>query len=201
MKQFIKTDNNTFTFSTCENCKAKCCSGNNGTIFAQILLSDFKETYKNFPILFIFGELGYIKPVVLLTNGKDFCQYLRDYKCSIYENRPSICRAYPLSSNIDDLTYIDHLCEAVNDNTKPNKTIIQNNQIQKDFDYPTLHNYQDKYINTFRELEVFNKKEDFCVATIINGLVFYRFNKIVDNIYMQMHQESLVHLTKKYFIN
>lgn len=199
MKQFIQTKNKKFTFSSCEKCEANCCNGQKGTIFAQIILSDFEEVYKNFPILFIFGELGYLKPVVILTNGENFCKYLEDFRCTIYNNRPSICRVYPLSSNIDDLVYIDELCPAVNDDEKIKEEIVQNSHVNEKYDYPTLHNYQDKYIDTFRELDKFNEKENFSIALEIKGINFYKFNKKVDNKYMQMHQNSLIHLQNEYF--
>lgn len=201
MKQFINTQNNLFTFSSCDKCEANCCNGKKGTTFAQIILEDFKEIYKNFPILFIFGELGYLKPVVILTNGKDFCKYLDNFKCLIYEKRPSICKVYPLSSNIDDNIYIDELCPAVNDDTEEKKIIIENSILNKTFDYPTLNNYQDKYIQTFRELDQFNNKIEFSLALIIKGIQFYKFNTKTTNKYMQMHQKSLIHLKDKYFID
>lgn len=201
MKQFTSTIDKSYTFSNCSICPAKCCDGRQGTVFAQILLSDIEEVYKNFPVLFIYGELGYLKPVVLLTNGHGFCKYLKDFKCSIYENRPSICRVYPLSSNIDNIIYIDEMCPAINDKENSHKTIVENSLVEKDFDYPTLNNYQDKYIDTFREFDVFNKKEDFSLIRIIKGIEFYKYNIEVDNKYMKMHQESLIHLQSEYFIN
>jgi len=201
MKQFIDTKNNTYTFSSCEICPAKCCDGRQGTVFAQIILEDFKTVYKNFPILFLFGELGYLKPIVLLTNGVGFCKYLKDFKCSIYEQRPSICRAYPLSPNVDDNIYIDEVCPAVNDKQNSSQTIISNSQISPAFDYKTLHNYQDKYIETHYEMENFNNKDDFSIVAIINGIEFYKCNKLYENEFMKMHQDSLAHLQDRYFTN
>lgn len=201
MKQFINTNENRYSFSNCEICPAKCCNGNEGTVFAQIILEDFEIVHKSFPILFLFGELGYLKPVILLTNGKNYCKYLKDFKCTIYEQRPSICRVYPLSANIDDNVYIDELCPAVNDEKHENRIIIENTKISKDFDYSTLHNYQDKYINTHIEMEKFNQKENFSVAITINGINFFKCNQLFKNKYMQMHQNSLIHLQKEYFTN
>ena len=200
MKQFEATIDKTYSFSSCEICEAKCCNGKQGTLFSQVILEDFERIYKNFPILFIFGELGYIKPVVILTNGDTFCKYLKNHKCTIYENRPSICRTYPLSANIDEMIYIDVLCPAVD--TQVNSTpIIQNQQINKSFDYSTLHNYKDKYIDTFRLFEEFNNKEDFTPTIELNGVVFYKYLKQSEDKYMKMHLESLVHLQDKYFKN
>ncbi len=199
MKHFTNTTNKTFSFSSCEICEAKCCNGKEGTVYAQIILEDFKEVYKNFPILFIFGDLGYLKPVLLLTNGKDFCKYLQDFKCSIYEHRPSICKNYPLSPNLDNNTYIDELCPAVKEE-KTDNFIVKNNTINQNYIHNTLINYQEKYINTYFEFESFNKKEDFTLAIRIKGIEFFRYTKESENPYMKMHQDSLVHLQDTYFI-
>ncbi len=198
MKQFKNIEDKTITFSSCEICESNCCDGKKGTTFSQIIIDDFSIVYKNFPILFIFGELGFCKPVIILTNGQTYCKYLKDFKCVIYENRPSICKLYPLSPNIDNNIYVDENCPAVNNNFK--STIIsENSKIKKDFFHNNLDNYQDKYIDTFREFEVFDKKEDFSLAIEINGMHFFKCTKNTENKYIQMHQDSLMHLENKYF--
>lgn len=194
MKEFILTKNHNFTFGNCSNCEAKCCNGKHGTIFSQIILSEFEKVYKNFPILFIFGELGFIKPVVLLTNGNDFCPYLKDFKCTIYENRPTVCRTYPLSPNLDNNIYIDTLCPEVN---KSNEFIIKDNKINKDFDNNTFCDYQNKYIETHFEFDKY-KKEEF-QKIIINNLDFFKYRGTNDSNYLRMHIDSLENLNK--FIN
>ncbi len=199
MKHFTSTTNKTFSFSSCETCGAKCCNGKEGTVYAQIILEDFKEVYKNFPILFIYGDLGFLKPVLILTNGKDFCKYLENFKCTIYEKRPSICKNYPLSPNLDNTIYIDELCPAVKEEST-NNFIVQNNHINKIFIHNTLINYQEKYINTHFEFENFNKKEDFSLAITIKGINFFKYDKKSENPYMKMHQKSLIHLQNSYFI-
>ena len=201
MKQFVLTENRTHTFSSCEICTAKCCNGKEGTVFAQLTLEDFETVYKNFPILFIYGELGYLKPVVLLTNGTSYCRHLKDFKCTIYEQRPSTCRVYPLSPNIDNNIYIDQMCPAVNDKENSNQIIIENSKVAYNFDSDSLHNYQDKYIQTHFEMENFNNKSDFSLAIVVNGIEFFKCDKIYENRYMQMHQKSLVHLQNEYFTN
>lgn len=198
MKQFIKTNNDYFTFSSCETCEANCCDGRKGTVFSQIILSDFEEIYENYPILFIFGELGYLKPVIILTNGKDFCPHLKDFRCGIYEKRSSICRTYPLSANIDNNIYIDYLCPAVGKNEN-DKLIVNNSKVNKDFFVNILDNYQDKYIETFHELDKFNKKEDLELCITIKGIEFFKYVKKTNNKYLKMHQKSLKHLQNDYF--
>lgn len=194
MKEFISTKNHDFTFGDCANCEAKCCNGKHGTIFSQIVLSEFKKVYKNFPILFIFGELGFIKPIVLLTNGDDFCPYLKDFKCTIYENRPTVCRTYPLSPNLDNSIYIDTLCPEVN---KSNKFIIQDNNINKNFDNSVFYDYQNKYIETHFEFDKY-KQEEFKKITI-NNVDFFKYIGNNDSNYLNMHISSLENLNK--FVN
>lgn len=198
MKQFTDIKEKTITFSSCEICDANCCDGKKGTTFSQIIKDDFSIVYKNFPILFIFGELGFCKPVIVLTNGETFCKHLEDFKCIIYKNRPSICKLYPLSPNIDNNIYVDENCPAINNNLE--STIIsENNKIKKEFFHQNLENYQDKYIDTFREFEIFKKEEDFTLAIELNGMQFFKCNKESKNKYMKMHQKSLIHLQDKYF--
>ncbi len=201
MKQFVTTLNQKYTFSSCASCEANCCDGRKGTIYAQIILSDFEGVYENYPILFLFGELGYIKPVILLTNGKDFCRFPEDSKCSIYDKRSSICKNYPLSSHIDNNIYIDTLCPAVNDESENKIEIINNSTFRENFHDNSLNNYQDKYIEMFEKLSPYGDKKDFSIVKIINGIKFYKCNKDIDNKYMQMHQKSLEHLQNEYFID
>ena len=198
MKQFTDIKEKTITFSSCEICEANCCDGKKGTTFSQIIIDDFSIVYKNFPILFIFGELGFCKPVVILTNGQTYCKHLEDFKCIIYKDRPSICKLYPLSPNIDNNIYVDENCPAVNNNLK-SSIISQNSKVEEDFFHSNLDNYQDKYIKTFREFEIFDKKDDFSLAIELNGMHFFKCTKNVENKYMKMHQDSLMHLKDKYF--
>lgn len=192
MKEFISTKNQNFTFGDCVNCEAKCCNGKKGTVFSQILAEEFEKVYKNFPILFIFGDLDFIKPVVILTNGNDFCPYLIDFKCSIYEKRPTVCRTYPLSPNIDNEVYIDTLCPEVN---KGSLEIIENNNIHLSFNNEVFNNYQDKYINTHFIFEKF-KREDFKFFNTLNNQNFYIFNNDSESKYIKMHKKSLSNLDK-----
>ena len=140
MKNFIKIKNYDVKFGDCKNCEAHCCKGLFVTIFSQIIKEEFEEVYKNFPILFIFGSLGFIKPVILLSNGFDSCPYLIINICSIYENRPNVCKTYPLSPNIDNEIYIDTSCPEI---YKGKNNLDLQNQIFK--------NYSEKYINTHLE--------------------------------------------------
>lgn len=197
MKDFISTKNLNFTFGNCKNCNANCCHGIYGTLFSQILKEEFIHVYKNFPILFIFGkELNFIKPVILLTNGIDKCPYLDDYKCSIYENRPTVCRTYPLSPNIDNIIYIDNSCPEVN---KGEDFLIQSNEIKKDsFKNLIFEEYQDKYIQTHFEFNALNKK-DFKLLFNINNTSFFVYKGKENSTYLQYHKKSLKNLSKLFY--
>ena len=190
MKTFLDTSNKSFSFSSCEGCPSKCCDGREGTVFSQLILADFELVSKNFPILFTFGDIGYLKAVVLFSDGKSFCPYVKNHQCTIYNERPSICRVYPLSPSIDNNIYIDDSCPAVKINTKGN--MVDNGELSASYKYDTLQNYQDKYINTHLELEKINKKEDFEAILSINNITFYKYVGSERNKYINYHISSLI---------
>ncbi|MEA3512367.1 MAG: YkgJ family cysteine cluster protein [Campylobacterota bacterium] len=189
MKRFIDTTNQSFTFSSCEGCPARCCDGREGSIFSELILDDFEQVSKNFPIVFTFGDLGYLKANVLLSNGKDFCPYIVNHKCTIYDERPSVCRIYPLSQNVDNKVYIDDLCPALSTETGIN--IVTNGEISDNFFHKKLDNYQDKFLETHYELEKINDKKDFELFTTINNLDFYKYIGNHQSKYIDFHHKSL----------
>ena len=184
MKNFIKLENYDIKFRDCKNCEAHCCKGSFGSIFSQILKEEFEEVYKNFPILFIFSSLGFIKPVILLSNGFDSCSYLKNNTCSIYENRPNVCKTYPLSPNIDNEIYIDTSCPEI---YKGKNNLNLQNQIFK--------NYSEKYINTHLEFEKL-KFNDFKKVFSIKGQDFYEYIGVYECKYLNLHKRSLKNLEK-----
>ena len=188
MKTFLDIENKSFSFSNCNDCPSRCCDGREGTVFSQLILEDFEVVSKNFSILFIFGELGYTKSVVLFSDGKSFCSYIKDGQCSIYEQRPSICRNYPLSPNIDNNTYLDDSCPAISIND--GSSIVNNGIVTKDFMTESLDNYQDKYVETHFELDKLDKK-DFELLITINNVEFFKYNGNIRNQYVDYHISSL----------
>ena len=194
MKTFLSTQNKSFTFSSCQGCPARCCDGREGSVFSQLLLEDFQIVSQNFPILFTFGDMGYLKANVLLSNGKDFCPYIVNHQCTIYENRPNVCRNYPLSGNLDNQIYIDDSCPALN--SEFGIAIVKDGIIQKEFDNEILHDYQNKFIETHLYLEQFNDKEDFDKVITINNIEFYKYIKASSDSYMNLHIKSLDKLNK-----
>ncbi|RXJ99110.1 zinc/iron-chelating domain-containing protein [Arcobacter sp. CECT 8986] len=198
MKTFEKIKSDTFYFDSCDGCEAKCCDGRYGSLFAQIILEDFKEVSEYFPILFIYGELGYLKPVILLTNGNSLCKYNKDFKCTIYENRPSICRNYPLSAHLDNSIYIDKSCPALQSNN--GSKIIENEKILNDFNTYDFNNYQEKYINMHIYFDKFNKEENLKPIIFLNNVMFYSFRNSFDDYYINLQMNSLKNLDKYYNI-
>ncbi|WP_321468760.1 YkgJ family cysteine cluster protein [Halarcobacter sp.] len=190
---FTLTTNKQLYFGNCSNCEANCCNGKNGIIFSQIILEDFKKVYERFPIVFIFGNLNYIKPVILLTNGKDYCPYLKDYKCTIYENRPTVCRLYPLSPNLDNQIYFDLNCPEIAYKKDNNNLMFKNNKLSENFHNDIFETYQDKYVKTHLEFEKLEKK-DFKKIKTINNLDFYQYIGKVDSKFFKYHQDSLKNL-------
>ncbi len=189
MKTFLDTTDKSYTFSSCDGCPAKCCDGKEGTIFSQLILDDFEIVSKNFPILFTFGEMGYLKANILFSDGKSFCPYITNHQCTIYNERPSICRVYPLSPNLDDKVYIDDSCPAINNEFGTD--IVINGKVADNFKYPTLENYQDKFIDTHLHLKQFNNKNDFKEVITIKNISFYKFIGESSDPYIMMHLLSL----------
>jgi Fe-S-cluster containining protein len=194
MKTFIDIANQTFTFSSCEGCPARCCDGKQGSIFSELLLEEFEKVSKNFPILFTFGDLGFLKANVLLSNGKDFCPYIKDHRCIIYEERPNVCRNYPLSPTIENKIFIDDSCPAINQEF--GKVIVQNNKVTKEFDNHSLHNYQERFLETYKYLEKYNDKDIFEEVIEINEIKFFKMKEHFNDSYLKLHIKSLQNLDK-----
>ncbi len=192
MKTFLDTTDKSFTFSSCNGCPSKCCDGKEGTIFSQIILDDFETVSKNFPILFTFGEMGYLKANILFSDGESFCPYITNHQCTIYDERPSICKVYPLSPNLDDKIYIDDSCPAIN--SEFGTDIIIDGKVTENFNYSTLTNYKNKFISTHLHLEQFNEKSKFKELITIKNMIFYKFIGTTQDRYINMHLSSL-----KYF--
>ncbi|RXJ86801.1 YkgJ family cysteine cluster protein [Arcobacter sp. CECT 8985] len=197
MKTFEKVENKTYYFSSCDSCEALCCDGREGSLFAQIILEDFEEVYKNFPIVFILGELGFLKPVILLTNGKSLCQYNKDFKCTIYDQRPSICKNYPLSPHLDNSIYIDKTCPATK---QRGETIVKNFNINKNLNTYDFDNYQDKYIKTHFHFDKYKNLDNLEKIITLNAVDFYSIKTNSNDYYIDLHHKSLKNINNYYII-
>ena len=99
--------------------------------------------------------MGYLKAIILLSDGKSLCPYIENFKCTIYENRPTVCKAYPLSTNIDNIVYYDLNCPGI---SEMGTNIVKNGKISPSFDSYIFDDYQTRYINTHKKLEEFKPK-------------------------------------------
>ncbi len=113
--------------------------------------------------------MGYLKAIILLSDGKSLCPYIENFKCTIYENRPTVCKAYPLSTNIDNIVYYDLNCPGI---SEMGTNIVKNGKISPSFDSYIFDDYQTRYINTHKKLEEFNNFDDFELVTSINNNKF-----------------------------
>ncbi len=138
--------------------------------------------------------MQYLKANILFSDGKSFCPYISNHQCTIYNNRPSICRVYPLSPNLDNKIYIDDTCPAIN--TEFGTKIVENGTVTKQFAYKTLVDYQNKFLDTHIYLEKFNDINDFEEVITIKNMSFFKYIKQSDDKYMSLHLNSLQNMEK-----
>ena len=154
-----------------------------------MILDDFKSVYKRFMILFgIFDNK--FKIVMVLNDGINLCQYSQDNRCQIYQERPPICRLYPLSPYYDEV-FIDTSCMAVNSDVKT-IDIVKDGKIHQDFYNDRILNFKDKLLETEQFIQKLIKIDDnFVQYTTIKGYQLYRYNGSYDDEYIQMHKKSI----------
>ena len=177
MREFKKIENDIF-FSGCENCKENCCEKFK---FIPLILEDFKEVYKFFPIFFSFFD-DEIVPIIEL--GENKCRYFKNNKCKIYEFRPPGCKTYPIIPYFDEIL-IDISCPGVGNE---GEFLANKETINPKFYHSRIENLSIKRENTLKFTE-----------SIKNDLVFFKNNvldlfiypKKSDNKYILMHQQSI----------
>ena len=108
----------------CNACKANCCKSYDVFIDHQDvkILSTIKKDFSFVKKLKYERSFGYIPKFILWENGikskwvlalnnpKKVCSFLKDDKCSIYNNRPLICRTYPHYVYRDKIKESKNLC-------------------------------------------------------------------------------------------
>jgi Fe-S-cluster containining protein len=151
-------------FRGCENC-SECCEGK--FFLAPLILEDFDKVKKYFEIRAII--LDEIIPVMLLTDGKNPCKYLKDNRCSIYEERPPACKIYPFSPFYDDI-FIDLSCPAVGDVGDKLPT-NKKEYFKSDFFEERFINFKIKRENTIN----FMKCQKLIFDKEIKGIKLYKF--------------------------
>jgi len=151
-------------FKGCGDC-SKCCEGK--FFLAPLILEDFDKVKKYFEIRAVVFED--VIPVMLLTDGKNPCKYLKDGKCQIYQERPPACRIYPFSPYYDDI-FIDLSCDAICNNGKKLPSTKQELFNSEFFDN-RLDNFIDKRNKTLEYM----KKQKLVFDKEINGIKLYLF--------------------------
>lgn len=193
MKNYQNIEDLQLSFSNCQVCDARCCDGTRGSVYSDLLLSEFESVSENFPILFLRDHLNYLQPTILLTNGERHCRHLENNMCSIYDSRPSTCKTYPLRTDISNDIFIDLSCPAVG---KIGTPIVNKGEISNKFDSKILHNYKADFLETYNYFNEYNKIENLEVAFSIYGINFYKFKSDMNNKYLNIHLRSLKNLKK-----
>jgi len=152
-------------FQGCGEC-VKCCDGSQ-FFLAPLILEDFEKVKNYFEIRAI--VLDEIIPVILLTDGKNPCKYLKNGQCEIYEFRPPACKIYPFSPYYDDI-FIDLSCDAigVNGDKLPN---TKKEFFNSAFFEERMINFKQKREETLKFME----KQTLVFDKEIKGIKLYRF--------------------------
>ncbi len=127
----------TYFFGGCEGC-IECCK----YPFIPLVLDDFEDVYRFFPILFTYinDELR----AVILLGDKEGCRYLTDNGCAIYEDRPPSCRLYPITPFFDNI-FIDTSCPGL---AKTGAAIVEHGIISEAHRHTRLNDFSKKLIKT-----------------------------------------------------
>ena len=167
-----------YCFAGCEGCEVNCCERFK---FIPLILEDFEEVYKFFPIFFSFFEDG-IVPVIEL--GDEKCRYFKNNRCEIYEFRPPGCKTYPIIPYFDDIL-VDISCPAVG---REGEFLASKDKINTRFFHKRIKNLTKK-----REkiLKLTNSIKDDLVFFKNNVLDLYIYPKKTDNKYLKLHQKSI----------
>ncbi|WP_263834054.1 YkgJ family cysteine cluster protein [Sulfurospirillum oryzae] len=186
---FVNIKSHNFHFHGCSTCEGHCCNGAKGFAASPLILEDFEEVYKNFPILFSVTEQK-LMAYVLLNDGKNYCRYYVNQQCSIYLQRPPACKLYPVSPYFEQL-FIDTACPSVNQDS--GYSLCHDGQLNSAFATKRLENFVEKLEETHAFFESINALEDFEHVGNLSGIPLFRYIKPSDNKYIKMHLESLKH--------
>lgn len=182
-----------FYFNGCASCDKRCCDGRAGYALTPLIVDDFAEVYKHFPILF--GSVNDVfRPLMLLNDGNSRCSYLDENgQCMIYEERPPSCRLYPVSPFFDEV-FIDSNCPSVSGEMM-GEPIVKAGKVVEKFYHERLENFTEKLEKTSAFMKELVKNEgDFEPVGEVSGVILFRYTGGVENEYVQMHKSSLLHL-------
>lgn len=171
-------------FSSCHGCTSSCCDGSR-FLFAPLILEDFDEVYRAFPI--VFAKLSGEWRIVMMMGDNGKCRYYHDNRCTVYDSRPPSCRIYPLSPYFDDIL-VDTACPAVN--PAYGSPLADDGRIHPDFDHRRLQNFDAKRQKTVAYLRQLTAH--LRPIGQRNGIDVYRYDGPMDDPYIRMHRTSLL---------
>jgi Fe-S-cluster containining protein len=187
---YLNVKNMDFYFNGCESCDKRCCDGKMGYSLTPLIVDDFEEVHKYFPI--VFANINDVfRPIMVLNDGNSTCSYLDEKgMCSIYENRPPSCKLYPISPFFDEI-YIDSNCPGVSGEVAKEK-IVSNGKVESKFYHQRLENFPQKLQKTTNFMkELVEEENSFEVLGEVSGVVLFRYIGTKSNQYIDMHLESL----------
>lgn len=186
---FVNIKSHDFHFHGCSTCEGHCCNGAKGFAASPLILEDFEEVYKNFPILFSVKEQKLVA-YVLLNDGKNYCKYYVNQQCSIYLQRPPACKLYPVSPYFEHI-FIDTACPSVNQDS--GYSLCRDGQLNSAFATHRLENFVEKLEATHAFLESIQNLDHFEYVGDLLGISLLKYTQPSDNQYIKMHLESLKH--------
>ncbi len=186
---FVNIKNKNFYFKGCESCEGTCCNGAKGFALSPLILEDFEQVYKNFAIVFTLKNKK-LRALVILNDGKSFCKYFINNKCSIYEQRTPACKLYPVAPYFDEIL-VDTSCPSINENE--GKILCHSAKVSDDFFNERLNDFNTKLEKSYEFYESINDINNFKFIGHIRGVALLKYIKKTDNKYINMHLKSLVH--------
>ena len=190
---YLNVEGFDFYFSGCESCDKRCCDGRAGYAITPLIVDDFEEVYKNFPI--VFASINDVfRPIMLLNDGNSTCSYLDEKgMCSIYENRPPSCKLYPISPYFDEV-FIDSSCPGVGGEAT-DMEIVKNGKVSSEFYHKRLENFSQKLQKTSDFMkDLVEEENSFEVIGEVSGVILFKYIGLKSNKYVKMHQDSMLHL-------
>ena len=175
-------DFKTLHFSSCDKCIESCCSSSK-FVMAPLILEDIKLVYNHFPIYFASID-NEIRLVIIMSGKESHCPYLKDGKCSIYNERPPTCRLYPLSPYYNEIL-IDTSCKAVG---MQGKLISEDGICTEEFYNKRLDNFLYKLNDT--KLYISRRKNDLKYMDEISGIKLYNYIGQIKDSYIKMIYDS-----------
>lgn len=108
----------------CSICSAKCCKKYDVFInhediskiyditnnFSFVKKIEYHKSYGDVPSFILWENNKKKKWVLCLSNPDSICIFLKNDRCSIYRNRPSICKTYPFYEEDGEIKESNNVC-------------------------------------------------------------------------------------------